>query len=541
MRRTSKPDFATELINTTVYMTPPNKYIADKDIIDQIRIFRNDYFQKSDEEIFKAIHELDLRYAGYNFYDMSINGTLINLGTDKKSAPLISHAIKRLKSLHDDNPSDKYLFDIGNGFLSIADIRAGNKSEISFLIKDVIYRKARESFNKVADRTNLPSAATNSGNILEKYGRYYEAILLYDKAIRSNRNFGMAFGNKAVSLIFYYRIAIKKNLDILFEAAELLRRALDSDNTLEIGGQNAIDIFKLHLASLENYLTNRKRKNQSNCIEPTPYRAFCSSRNIYLNFCFNCYKCETGYKDTFFPPFIEKIKHASDKERLKYHSFSKKMYYSYKTLNQILEDYATARAIYFHATLDNLNDLDADTEYASVLDYCKNSIRYGYFKAAYLKLFNILDKIAHIAFYNYEIEQKYIYFKDLLSPLFQDLVIKANNRGLLALHNLAGDLEDDGIYSHLRIIRHYLTHDLIDIKIDMFSNANKRLELIENHYLTEELLTDNLDGLFQIVKASLLYFGQALKKDYDGARQNGANPMLPLTILKQKEVFEGFD
>jgi len=351
----------------------------------------------------------------------------------------------------------------------------------------------------------------------------------------------MALGNKAIALIFYYRIALKKNLDILFEASELLRRALDSNNTLEIGGQNAIDSFNLHLASLNNFLTNKKRRHPSSRIERTSYQAFCSSRNIYLNFCFNCYKCETGYKDTFFPPFIEKIKHASDQERLKYHSFSKKMYYSVKTLNQILEDYATARSIRFHAAFDNFNDLDADTEYASVLDYCKNSMSYGYSKAAYLKLFNILDKIAHLAFYNYEVEQKDIYFKDLLGPAFQDLVIKTNNRGLLALHNLARDFEYDEIYGHLRIIRHYLTHDLVDIKIDMFSEANKNMELFEDHYLTEGLLTDYLDELFQIVKAALLYFGQALKKDYDGATKNGTNPMLPLTILKQKEIFEGFD
>jgi hypothetical protein len=522
-------------------MRPMNNKIANKKLINRLKSFRKDFFPKSDEEVFRAINELDLKYAGNNFYDLNINGALINLGTDKKSVPLISHAIKRLKSLYDNYPSNKFLFDIGNGFLSIADIKSGNKSEISLFISDKIYRQARKYFNQVSSRTDLPSAATNSGNILEKYARYYEAILLYEKALKFNQNFGMALGNKAISLIYYYRIAIKKNPEILFEAMELLKRALGADNTLEIGGQNAIDSFKPHLASLENYLSNKKRTSISNHQEPSPYQTFCSSKNIYLNFCFNCYKCKSGYKDNFFPPFIEKITHASDKERLKCHSFSKKMYYSVKTLDQILEDYATSRSIYFNASANKFNDLDEDTEYISVLDYCKNSIRYGYLKTAYLKLFNILDKIAHLTFYNYEPEQKDIYFNSLLSTSFKDFIIKTNNRGLLALHDLAWDFEAEGIYNHLKIIRYYLTHEFIDIKLDMLSDSNKQLELIENRNLTETLLMDYLDELFQIVKAALLYFGQALKKDYDEATENGAKRLLPLPIPKQKEIYEGIE
>jgi hypothetical protein len=512
-----------------------------KELADKLRNFREEFCQNSDEEIFRALHEFDSKYSGNKFYDLNINGILINLGTDKKSIPLISHAIKRIKFLHDKNPSDKLLYDIGNGFLSMADIRSDHKSEISFLIRDKIYRQAREYFSQVYSITDLPSAATNSGNILEKFARNYEAILLYDRALRHNRDFGMALGNKAISLIYYYRIAVKKNVDILFEAMELLKRALDADNTLEIGGQTAVDSFKAHLTSLEKYLTNKKRTDISNNLKITPYQAFCSSKNAYLNFCFNCYNCKSGYKDNFFPPFVENIKHASDEERLKFHSFSKKMYYSVKTLNQILEDYATSKSIYFSASTNELADLDEDTEYASVLDYCRNSAKYGYLKTSYIKLFNILDKIAHLTFYNYELEHKDIYFNSLLGASFKGFVIKSNNRGLLALHDLARDFEAGGIYNHLKIIRKYLTHEFIDIKIDMFSDSNKQLELTENRNLTETLLVDYLDELFQIVKAAVLYLGQALKKDHDEATKNRDKPLLPLPIPTQKDLYEGIE
>jgi len=52
---------------------------------------------------------------------------------------------------------------------------------------------------------------------------------------------------------------------------------------------------------------------------------------------------------------------------------------------------------------------------------------------------------------------------------------------------------------------------------------------------------DYLDELFQIVKAALLYFGQALKKDYDEATENGAKPLLTLPILKQKDIYEDIE
>lgn len=510
-------------------------------IVDILKNFREEFYTKSNEEIFKAINELDSKYAGYKFYDLNINGILINLGTDKKSIPLISHAIKRLNSLHPNNPSGKTLFNIGNGFLSIAEIVSNNKPEISFLIKDKNHRKARKYFNRVTSGTDLPYAATNSGNILEKFARYYEAILLYDKALKYNRNFGMALGNKAIALIYYYNIALRKNPDLLFEAKSLLKSALAKDNTLEIGGQNAIDSFKLRLASLEKYLSNKKKPSITSYPEPSPYQVFCSLKKMYLNFCFNCYKCEHGYKDNFFPPFIEEISRVSDDERLKYHSFSKKMYYSVKTLNQILEDYSTSRNIYFNATANKFSDLDKDTGYISVLDYCKNSIKYGYLKTAYIKLFNILDKIAHLTFYNYEFEHEDIYFKSLLSASFKDFIIKQKNFGLLALHDLAWDFEDGGIYNHLKIIRQYLTHEFIDIKLDMFSNSNKQLELIENRNLTETLLVDYLDELFQIVKAALLYFAQALKKEHDNATKNGRKPLLPFPIPRQKDIYEGIE
>jgi len=73
----------------------------------------------------------------------------------------------------------------------------------------------------------------------------------------------------------------------------------------------------------------------------------------------------------------------------------------------------------------------------------------------------------------------------------------------------------------------------------MFLNSNGKSELINNRHLTELLLLNYLDELFQIVKAALLYFGEALKKDYDEAIKNGDRILLPSAIPTQKDIYEG--
>lgn len=511
---------------------------SGKVVINKLLQFEKEAVLLSEENIFRELKKLDIIYCKNEFYKQNINGIIYNLGTHIKSLKLLLFAKDRLEILHQDKPLNKLSYDLGNSYLSIADIRCGHPPEILCLLSNIDYRKARKYFYETDEGTFSPQAYTNLGNILEKYERNYEAILFYDKALKKNHDFGMALGNKGIALTYYYNL-LKKNPDILFEARDLITKSLLALDTVNIGGQAALDSFKRYLTSLDNFLSKRKRTEASLKLNPTAYQAFCSNKFLYLNLCFNCIKCNNGYKDNIFPRFVDNIKDSSTEERFKYHSFSKKMYFSIKTLNQILEDYVTARHIYFSAQNNRFTNVDKQTGYYSVLDYCRNSIYFGYIKTSYIKLFNILDKIARLAFYNYGLGQKTIYIDNLLNPSFKAIILKNNNRGLLALHSLAWDFAQDGIYHHLKIIRNFLTHEFLDIKIDMFSNSNKKEELFENHHLSEALLSDYLDELFQIVKAALLYFIQAINKDYSDLTHDENKPILPLPITKQKEIFKG--
>lgn len=50
-----------------------------------------------EEEIFRAIGELDKEYKDDSFYKLNVNGFIANIGIDIKSEKILNYAIKRLK------------------------------------------------------------------------------------------------------------------------------------------------------------------------------------------------------------------------------------------------------------------------------------------------------------------------------------------------------------------------------------------------------------------------------------------------------------
>jgi hypothetical protein len=513
----------------------------EKQIYLHLKNFEKDSISKSDEDIFREVNKFDVKFSGNKLYIFNINGIIINIGSKKKSLKLLYFAIGRLKKLLKKKSSDKLLFDLGNAFLSIAETKLGHRPKIEDLVKNKEHREARKYFNQISDFNIFPSAATNSGNILEKYARNYEAIFMYDEALKINPNFGMALGNKGIALTYYFNLISKKNPEIILESRELLKKSLEVENTLEIGGKIAIDNFKKRLDSVEKFIKriNIKKEVISKEFGPSSnYLSFCKEKNLFLNFCFNCYRCEKGFYDDFFPPFISSIKDATSNESIKYRSFPKKIYYSIKILNQMIEDYSTARNIYYRAIYENFKKLDKVSTFRSTLDYCRNCLKYGFIKTAYIKLFNIFDKIAHLIFNYYEIDDKNVYFHKLVSPKYENLLISKKNHSLLALHNIAWDFKKDGLYYHLNQIRNFLTHDFIDIKEDFFNYDKTDDELYNQHHLTEQLLCEYTDKLFILVKAGITYFINALYYESFKIKKELRHEIPNLTVVTQKFIFE---
>jgi hypothetical protein len=133
----------------------------------------------SDEFIFSKIAEFDKKYKNNKSHFFSFEGLLSNIGSDQKSVKLLNYVIKRLKAKKESLPKNKYHYDLANTILAKADIHLKTENGIDYLLDNCSsYREAKNTFLLVKKdaSTYFEQATTNIANILEKYGRNYEAL-----------------------------------------------------------------------------------------------------------------------------------------------------------------------------------------------------------------------------------------------------------------------------------------------------------------------------------------------------------------------------
>jgi len=460
----------------------------------------------SEDIIFKKIAELDDKYKKNEMHFQSFEGVLSNVGFEQASIKVLNYVITRLKRKKDKLPQNKYFYDIGNTILNKSVLIYKTKPNISTLISTKSFLEAKEYFYKVIeDDTDLyERARTNITNILEKYGRNYEALYAYDDVIKKNPLFGMALGNKAIALEYYIKLSPKTSLVLLNNVYKLLINALKDKKLSDIGGKIAINIFTHKKEKIEQFFRKIKYK-YSELKKPeylTKYQHFILDNNLYLNYDFGFYYNKNSLKDTFFPNFIENLK---DKKITKNPSMSEKIYYSFQIFNQLLEDFTTARYNYFHAANIKCSRIDKKINYIYTLDYTKHSLKYGLLKSVFSSLCNCFDKIAHLMKYYYcypdnDVNSTDIYFDWLTSENFKKIIIKNKNHQLLALYNLALDFKEGGIYNRIKKIRNRITHSFLNINIG--EAYNEKYKIFE---ITEDKLIKYNDKLFIIVKAAIMY------------------------------------
>lgn len=386
-----------------------NKEVTNKfeDLIEEAKDLKVD-------KIFKMIGELDNQFSDDEFYKLNIGGVIANIGIDRRNVKLLNEGIKRVKKCIENESNEfslnKLKYDIGNIINTKADIKYSNsinnmndteKFGILFNLEE--YLEARYYYTQVKyelDNFDIYSRAkTNSANILDLYGRNYEAIMLYNKVLNHKPNFGMALGNKAIAIIYYYNLTpdkFKENALLIF-AKELFEKALENrDNILNVGGENALETFEFHINKLKDFISENdiKNRNFSNKIEDE-YKEFVLDKNLFLNYHFGFVINNNSLKDYIIPPLFSDIE---DVDSGKYSGFSKDLFYSIKQLNQIIENFSSARYMYYLANKSDLKEADDITEYIYALDYTRNNLKYGLMKSVFTKLFNILDKVANFIY-----------------------------------------------------------------------------------------------------------------------------------------------
>lgn len=488
----------------------------------------------TDKSIFEYIGKLDKKHKDNEYYISMIDGIICDIGADRKSIILLNYAYSRLGEKIGKEPDNStYVFNRANCILSLAEIDCPWPYSIEKLIDTKRFNEARMQFLSVKQEKekHYERSLTNSANILEKYGRNYEAIYCYDQVLTENPGFGMALGNKGLAIDYYIRLSPQKSFRLMRKEVEILEKAVSSSGTVEIGGRKAKESFEKRLNEIREYLIANNQLTENSPIKErrlTEYEKFVLKNNIYLNFDFGYYYDVHSIQDELFPAFIETV-HTEKYE--KNGLMSESIYFAFQTFNQIIESYISSRYLFFSILNRKYQSLDKRTNFIYTYDYTIHGIKYGLLKSIFCNLYNCLDKVAYLVTLYYVTDQatlpKDVYFQWLQSKEFADIVIRENDYQLLALRNLSLDFEQGYQYYYLRTRRNRITHSFMNI------NDGIAYSMDYIHFeITEEMLIDDVASMFRIVKAAMLYFTIAVKnKKIDGT-------MFPLEATLEKDIYK---
>ncbi|MCW7483218.1 LA2681 family HEPN domain-containing protein [Leptospira kanakyensis] len=497
------------------------------------KIFKNltkDSISKkiTEDEVFKKIGELDTNYSDYNPYLCTVDGVLSNIGFDLSSLKILSFALKRIKNKSHIIPSAKFHYDLGTILYNINLLKTGKEPTFSDLIDAKEYKIASKNFLLVEPTDNdlFLRAKTNYSNILEKYGRNFEAILNYQQALRYDKSFGMAAGNLAIALLYYIKIlpSEQKPLTLIYQSIKLLKTALNDKRTAEIGGTHAVQYFKGQLDHIIKFVDEDELKNFKINDYPktiSKYHKFCLEKNIFLNFDFGYYFDKRSITDDLFPIVTENV---DEYKPYKNSSLSERTYLVYQIFNQILEDYSSSRLLFYNTSHKSFKNYDRNVNYIYTLDYSQNSHQFGILKKIHASLYNCLDKIAHLVRTYYLSSSSFtsIYFDWFTTDEFKALILEKQSYQLLALFSLSKDFKIGNTYYPIAFKRNRITHSFLNI-IDLRPKQEK-YEISK-----VELESDVLD-LFHIVKAALLYSIIALTPNPD-------ENYVEMQTFLQKEIY----
>ncbi len=463
--------------------------LLDKEIIESVQIINNvDIYFDTDENLNYHISII-----------FNLGGFLVDIGCFTSNENILDRGIDLTENLTciKNIDSHKYypnmLYNLANGLSTKLKWNQGQEKKIFF--KDIVLSERVKSIYRKAiqiDQTD-PKIIINYANLLKnQFGRSYESLECYDKALSLNSNQAMALSNKAETLLFLLQfIGGNAAKTIIIDSYFMLKRAIEIG--LETGPLNYFtEIFE----NLENNYPQLLEMEEYNCKQSIEdpkdtlkefYMRFCHSNRLFLNPLSKEHQCPAALYD---PLTISKMI-VGMKDQEKYHRFSG--YINRLKQEYIMARYLAAQSFYKNNELKFIND---GISLIDTLDYKVYSIFLEHARAAYRMAYGILDKIAFvineyqgIGFKQDRLSFHYLSFwkhcNDKLDPKICDKLNKMHpirNPFLASILDLANDFENN-YFTDLKNIRNALEHRFFDIysehSVDQIGPSQFRSTLLD--------------------------------------------------------------
>lgn len=467
-----------------------------------------------------------------------LSGLLIDIGSCLEKEAIVEEGRIALERDFEDIIRHKELavsatYNLGNAYQAKAGFQFRKGQNNFFLKKDNLdfakdqYRKALQLNPDNKLKTQI---LVNLGNCFDHLGRVVEALDCYDLALTLQPNFGMALGNKGKALHYYSLLCGEHRGTYVLEAYTLLKSSKAS-----VTSEAALD-FDNHIRMIEEQykelpLQNPPQypglsiKGRSNFEQ---YQIdYCLQNALYLNVCSVCRKCDAAIGDTI------RIKSMTIAAKdISYLTLS-----SY--LNEIKEDYVTARSLIILSTYEGIN-LDFFDKYVTIvntLDGSQINIYIQLIKTAFKTFYDILDKIAffindflQLGMKDTEINFSTIWYTSNRREEVKEDIVKTKSASLNALFDLHKDL-DYGVFRSLKDTRNSLTHRFVKIKIKPKIETDREMK--------EETLINQTLVLTKLVRNAIIYLLQLVQvEELKKLKQTNklAIPIpVPIIPFKQKK------
>jgi tetratricopeptide (TPR) repeat protein len=223
-------------------------------------------------------------------------------------------------------------------------------------------------------------ALTNLGNFYDEVGRPIEALRAYDRALAIDPDFGMALGNRAVTIQTLAPIN-RYPVSHLISAHQLYQKALaNPDSITEAGLDGSLDSFRQRDDAIVRYLTDIGRADHlDRDLRHEPYddsslsdlvrfyTRFCLEHDLYLNMHLVDRAAQASVGDEIVPPLVTSSEDGDEQQRVSEVMFR---------LNEIIESYITARMAlvqsqYVH---DDFSWISEQTTLVNLLDYSASNL-----------------------------------------------------------------------------------------------------------------------------------------------------------------------
>jgi len=496
------------------------------------------------------LSKLENKFKGTANYKIHSPGCYIEVGDIANDTKLVQKGIdlanRALSALEKADKSRGLLeFNRGNGFYSLYKIARSAGTVIDYY-NYLPLQNAKLAYSNALATPNAPDkiriqTIVNLANIYDTLGRTVEAIKLYERALQIDSSFAMAKANLGEALYFFAAICGKYRAATMIQSYQLIKEALENTEQLEhIGGREAVLTFQRELTRIGAHFKN-KSVLKRNMRHPTlnmrdiskyerEYVRFCFSNKMFLNFHIHMSEvlCKAAVTDDLSISLVEKVGGGS------------RFFFYCKYINQMKEDYATARFLLFQSIYRRpfLNRISKITRYIDTLDYVGNNLYIGMLKAAFNRAYSILDKIAVFldVYLNLETKGK-IYFTTIWATkkeqewIVREEIRNLNNPSLLGIYDVNHDFRSP-LYSDIIKIRNAAEHDRLSVV--EFGLASTKNENESELVISKAKLQDRTIDLMLIAKSCISNL-----VNFVNIEENKKIPLkgitLPMTYYEQEQ------